>query len=108
MIHKCGQCPQIPGFLSENLLHQHNVKEHKPKKINCLVCKAELSFNSLKVHMALHSDQKNHQCNLCYKKFKLAEYVKRHMKAHHKDESEYFNKKIDEAQLKSIPALTVN
>ena len=92
LVYKCSKCPHIPGFLSENLLLQHKVKEHqhkivKPKKFKCEVCEAELSTQSKKSHMALHSEEKNYQCNLCSMNFKLDIYLKKHMRIHVKDEA---------------------
>ena len=105
--YKCNFCPQIPGFLTENLVFYHMRKDHKGKKIaqnkkqkvTCHLCQKQFQSRSIKTHLETHNTELNHECNLCYKKFKMTKYLTIHQRKYHAEQRQYFGKKIDPSLL---------
>lgn len=101
--YKCEFCPQIPGFLTENLVRYHKRRDHKgkklPSKVTCHLCEKQFQVRSFKVHLETHKTELDHECNICYKKFKMSKYLNHHQKKYHPEESKFFEKTIDSSQL---------
>ena len=101
--YRCDYCPQIPGFLTENLLLYHMRKDHKgkkfPTKVTCHLCQKQFQSRSIKVHLETHNTELNYECTLCYKRFKMTKYLNIHQKKYHPEQRKYFGKKIDPSLL---------
>ena len=50
--------------------------------------------------METHSKVRNHECKLCYRKFKTEHSTRGHMKIVHKDEEKHFSRTIAQEELK--------
>ena len=96
--YRCDYCPQIPGFLTENLVLYHMRKDHKgkkfPQKVTCHLCQKQFQSRSIRNHLETHNTELNHECNLCYKKFKVTKNLKIHQKKYHGEQRKYFGKII--------------
>ena len=81
LIYKCELCPQIPGFLTENLVNFHKKKDHdiKPPKLK---------------RVRGDDDGKSRECNLCYKSFKRKRNVRVHQRKCHPEDKEQFGRKL--------------
>lgn len=55
-----------------------------PKYRLCPICGMKCHRNSIKRHVANHSDARPFVCFVCRKSFKRKDYWKRHMKSHNK------------------------
>ena len=81
LVFRCNQCPQIPGFLTENLLNQHKAKEHK---------------HIVKV---ARSREGGWNCTLCYEKIKQRGIIESMHKGFHKEDIGAFDREIKEEEL---------
>ena len=59
-----------------------------------------MKYHSMKDHLKTHTEEKNYSCKLCYTTFKLERYLNQHQRKFHRDHAEYFNRDIEEADLK--------
>ena len=108
---KCQLCPQIPGFLTENILKIHKQRDHKikggsqalllPKDVTCTVCSKVMRRHSLKNHMLIHNEkEKAFECKLCYKKFGVKKSLDAHTKkVHAEDEQQFFQRELTNSDL---------
>ena len=82
LIYKCDLCPQIPGFLMENLRNSHLDKDHRSRSAQRLVCQfCQESFqpSTFQAHLKSHRTD----CNLCYKTFRRRKDLQVHKKRKH-------------------------
>ena len=83
LIYKCDLCPQIPGFLTENLRNSHLDKDHKSRsaqRLICPVCKDSFQPSTFRAHLRSHKTD----CSLCYKTFRRSKDLRLHqMRKHH-------------------------
>jgi len=64
---------------SGNFIKMPDSKEEKPYV--CEICDKRFKVDQkLKRHMTVHSDERNFQCKLCPSKFKASDVLKRHEK----------------------------
>ena len=84
LVVSCDLCPEIPGFLSHNIMVTHKRLQHK------------LLFNK-----KISNTPKTFQCNLCYLKMSSNWYVKTHKNRVHKDLAHLFDVDLSEDELKS-------
>ena len=73
----CDMCPQIPGFLSENVLASHKFSQHRIQDPERLV-----------------------KCHVCDKMLQNVHILNAHRKSIHIVDSHYFDKVIPESQLR--------
>ena len=93
-------CPKCPlKFLTENLLSKHQEKQHQMSRmVKCRICQISITPNNVNFHMTKHKSA-NLQCQLCYKNFKNKQSKLNHCERAHKEEAEFFNRDISEADL---------
>eukprot|EP00092_Neocalanus_flemingeri_P109002 GFUD01140036.1.p1 GENE.GFUD01140036.1~~GFUD01140036.1.p1 ORF type:complete len:204 (+),score=44.08 GFUD01140036.1:39-614(+) len=95
LVYSCDMCPQIPGFLTENILKVHKKLQHKINVKNafakCEVCMKVVKHHSLRAHTLIHTLGQSCECKLCYKKFALNQYLKRHLQTVHAKDAQYLN-----------------
>ena len=104
LVFSCDLCPQIPGFLTENILLGHKKNQHRLSSgsntsVEC--CNETFKKHSSQYynHKRKHSDNFKFQCHLCYKRFEKQSNVQCHMKVH-KNETEFLNREIKPLELK--------
>ena len=102
LVYPCEDCPV--RFISENILNRHRNSHHNiPRQsltVTCDVCRKVMKYHSMKDHLKTHTEEKNYSCKLCYTTFKLERYLNQHQRKFHRDHAEYFNRDIEEADLK--------
>ena len=62
-------------------------------KTKCTKCDKVLSGSKMRIHMQTHGE-KQHECKLCYTKFTLSVYLKKHYSKTHKDDQELLKREI--------------
>ena len=95
VIYQCRYCPKQ---FNNPIGHRNHLRFHEvPKPIyKCPICnKICQCKGSLGRHIETHSDERNYECEICHKKFKLEHYVQIHMtNMHKKDEEKRFKCEI--------------
>ncbi|XP_045463186.1 zinc finger protein 2-like [Harmonia axyridis] len=91
-IYKCRVCYREFSFeksLTRHLSVIHNIGISR--KVECPICSKVIanSFN-LKMHMSIHTGEKQHVCELCGKAFRDRGHLKRHNKVHLKRGEEMY------------------
>ena len=64
---------------------QHKIQV-KTASVKCEFCQKVMKRGSLKEHMVIHNNEKNAECNLCYKKFLTVRYMQNHQTEIHRKE----------------------
>ena len=103
LVHRCDQCPHIPGYLTRNLLNKHMVIAHKRKmRVACKVCNVEVMEYKLEAHMKQkHSDNpEEFKCKLCYTQSSSLANLKRHIINRHREDKHHIDRDITEEDLK--------
>lgn len=87
-LHKCTICSK--GFKTKQCVVKHMPTHltEEEKQHHCPVCgKCFARRRNLKLHTATHNTEKLYQCGKCDQSFTTNEYLKRHIRKNHRDES---------------------
>ncbi len=78
----CGASYQGQSGLTSHIAAVHEKKQRVKDKF-CTMCEKSFYTNSkLKLHMTLHTDERNHICEECGKSFKVKQHLMHHMDTH--------------------------
>ncbi|CAG0897852.1 unnamed protein product [Cyprideis torosa] len=71
------------GFMTSSHLKRHVQETHKNEQsVHCDVCRRFVSYSNLKRHLKIHSGEKPHKCQLCFKTFCDISALKSHLLIH--------------------------
>ena len=78
----CGASYQGQSSLNSHIASVHEKKQRVKNKF-CTMCEKAFYTNSkLKLHMAYHTEERNHVCHECGKSFKVEQHLMHHMETH--------------------------
>ncbi|XP_045179410.2 zinc finger protein 62-like [Mercenaria mercenaria] len=108
---KCGESFQLHKFLKEHIKDVHgemsvtckfcrkvftrealkeHMKMHGKKDITCRICsKSFIRLDKLYSHMAIHSDERSHKCDMCSKTYKSYTDLRHHHRKVHTNQRKY-------------------